>query len=81
MSQPGLILILMALVARRRFAFDQLEQLLNGVLNADRDPAGNFSVTAPDVFPKRHSGQACFEVPHGGLQPATRHLMALGCGR
>ena len=45
-----------ALVAGGDFLLDGLQQLRHGVLNADRNPAGDFlEPTAADVFPQRHA--------------------------
>ncbi len=78
----GLDLDLDALVPGGQLAFDLLEKLLDRVLNADGDAAGNLAPgSAADLFPEGHAIEARLEIPDGRFQASARHVVAADVGR
>ena len=77
----GLDLHLDALIARRQFDLDLLQQLLHGILYADGDAAGNLAArAAADLLVQGDAAQARFQIPNRGFQAAARHVVAADVG-
>src|SRR5208283_5539079 len=71
----GLDLDFDASVTGGQFGRDLLEKLLGRILNANRNPAGNFAARSTKQFPKRLLLESRFSVPHRVLEPCFRHPM------
>ena len=71
-----------ALIAGGEFAADLFDQLLDRILNADRNPAGDLAPrAAADLAPQRHPVHAGGQVPGGRFEGPARHQVAADVGR